>query len=61
MRVFARVAHDERFMLRSRFEPGDIVGFDNRRMLHGCDAFDTGAGSRVLTGCYADRDDLFSR
>jgi gamma-butyrobetaine dioxygenase len=61
MRVFSRVAHDERFMLRSRFEPGDIIGFDNRRMLHGRDAFDPGAGSRVLTGCYVDRDDLLSR
>jgi gamma-butyrobetaine dioxygenase len=61
MRVFASVAHDERLMLRSRFEPGDIIGFDNRRMLHGRDAFDPGAGSRVLTGCYVDRDDLLSR
>ncbi|MGK0273920.1 MAG: gamma-butyrobetaine dioxygenase [Ilumatobacter sp.] len=61
MRVFSRVAHDPRFMLRSRFEPGDIIGFDNRRMLHGRDAFDPGAGSRVLTGCYVDRDDLLSR
>ncbi|MEJ6722827.1 clavaminate synthase family protein [uncultured Ilumatobacter sp.] len=61
MRILSRVAHDERFMLRSRFEPGDIIGFDNRRMLHGRDAFDPGAGSRVLTGCYVDRDDLLSR
>jgi gamma-butyrobetaine dioxygenase len=61
MRVFSQVAHDPRFMLRSRFEPGDLVGFDNRRVLHGRDSFDPGGGTRVLTGCYVDRDDVLSR
>lgn len=61
MRVFSRIAHDPRFMLRSRFEAGDIVGFDNRRVLHGRDSFDPGGGSRVLVGCYVDRDDVLSR
>jgi gamma-butyrobetaine dioxygenase len=61
MRVFSQVAHDPRFMIRNRFEPGDLVGFDNRRILHGRDEFDAGGGQRVLTGCYIDRDDVFSR
>lgn len=61
MRVFSQVAHDPRFMLRSRFEAGDLVGFDNRRVLHGRDAFDPGGGSRILVGCYVDRDDVLSR
>lgn len=61
MRVFSQVAHDPRFMVTSAFEPGDLVGFDNRRILHGRDAFDPTAGRRRLRGCYVDHDDLFSR
>jgi len=61
MRVFSQVAHDPRFMITSAFEPGDLVGFDNRRILHGRDAFDPGAGRRRLRGCYVDHDDLYSR
>jgi gamma-butyrobetaine dioxygenase len=48
-------------MLSNRFEAGDLVGFDNRRILHGRDAYDPGIGRRVLRGCYIDRDDVLSR
>lgn len=61
MRVFSQVAHDPRFMITSAFEPGDLVGFDNRRVLHGRDAFDPGTGRRRLRGCYIDHDDVYSR
>ncbi|WP_420451107.1 TauD/TfdA family dioxygenase [Ilumatobacter sp.] len=61
MRTFSAVAHDARFMITSVFEPGDLVGFDNRRILHGRDAFDPGVGRRRLRGCYIDRDDVLSR
>lgn len=61
MRVFSTLAHDPRFMITSAFRPGDLIGFDNRRVLHGRDAFDPGAGSRRLRGCYIDHDDLYSR
>jgi gamma-butyrobetaine dioxygenase len=61
MRVFSNVAHDPRFMITSAFEAGDLVGFDNRRVLHGRDAFDPGAGRRRLRGCYIDHDDAYSR
>lgn len=61
MRVFSQVAHDPRFMISSAFQPGDLVGFDNRRILHGRDAFDDRAGRRRLRGCYIDHDDVYSR
>ena len=61
MRVFSAMAHDPDLMLSNLFEPGDLIGFDNRRVLHGRDAFDPGAGRRVLRGCYIDRDDVLSR
>lgn len=61
MRVFSQVAHDPRFMITFPFEPGDLVGFDNRRVLHGRDAFDPSGGRRRLRGCYIDHDDVYSR
>ena len=61
MRRFSSVAHDARFQISYPFEPGDLVGFDNRRILHGRDAFEPGAGERHLRGCYLDHDDVYSR
>lgn len=61
LRVFGEMAHDPRFMIEFAFRPGDLVGFDNRRVLHGRGAFDAGGGARHLRGCYADRDDFLSR
>ena len=60
LRVFAETARDPRFQIRSAFRPGDLIGFDNRRILHGRDAFES-TGKRHLRGCYADHDDLYSR
>jgi gamma-butyrobetaine dioxygenase len=42
-----------------RLEPGDVVVFDNLRILHGRTGF-SGEGARRLQGCYADRDGLLS-
>lgn len=42
-----------------RLEPGDLVLFDNERVLHGRTGFSS-AGERRLQGCYADRDGLLS-
>ncbi len=58
--VFATMARDPRFQLSYPFRQGDLIGFDNRRILHGRDAFE-GFGDRHLRGCYADHDDIFSR
>jgi gamma-butyrobetaine dioxygenase len=61
LRRFSTVAHDARFQMRYPFAPGDLVGFDNRQVLHGRDAYDAVSGSRLLRGCYLDQDDLYSR
>ena len=52
---------DPRFDLSFQLEPGWLVQFDNRRLLHGRHAFDTSAGERILEGCYVDGDALRSR
>ncbi len=59
MKVFSTVAADPHFRLHYPFVPGDIVGFDNRRVLHGRDAFSAG-GARHLRGIYIDQDEVRS-
>ncbi|MBT8408164.1 MAG: TauD/TfdA family dioxygenase [Alphaproteobacteria bacterium] len=58
---FAERARDPAFVCRYPFRKGDMVAFDNRRILHGRDAFDPNGGTRRLQGCYMERDELFSR
>ena len=59
LRCFSSLADSDRFKLASPFRPGDLVGFDNRRILHGRDAFESG-GHRHLRGMYIDHDDVRS-
>jgi gamma-butyrobetaine dioxygenase len=53
------LADDARFELTFRLGPGDIMCFDNRRILHGRKAF-SGSGKRHLQGIYIDRDEIQS-
>jgi gamma-butyrobetaine dioxygenase len=61
LRAFGGLLRSGRFELRARLEPGDVMCFDNYRVLHGRAAFDPGSGARHLQGCYVDRDDFLSR
>ena len=60
-RKLAVLVRDPAFETRVRLGAGDLVAFDNHRMLHGREAFDANAGPRHLQGCYVDRDELLSR
>ncbi len=60
-RKLVAMTREQRFQLRFRLAPGDMIGFDNRRVLHARTAFDPGTGYRRLQGCYLDRDELLSR
>lgn len=59
MRRFSQLAADDRFQMRYPFRPGDMVCFDNRRILHGRDAYASG-GQRHLRGIYIDHDEVRS-
>ncbi len=59
-RLFARLLLEERFQLKLRMEVGQLVLFDNRRILHGRAAFTAGDGTRHLRGCYLARDSVQS-
>ena len=53
--------HEPQFALRYSYRPGDLVIFDNRRLLHARDAFEGSQGHRWLQGCYLERDEVRSR
>ena len=55
--AFYRRLHAPDAALERRLRPGELVVFDNRRILHGRRALTSGS-PRWLRGCYADRDGL---
>lgn len=60
-RAFMRLTRDPAFRLHFRMAAGEMTAFDNRRMLHGREAFDPATGNRHLHGCYVDRVEFDSR
>ncbi|MBZ9538805.1 TauD/TfdA family dioxygenase [Modicisalibacter tunisiensis] len=60
-RRFWQRLHDPRHQLEFALQPGEMVAFDNRRVLHGRKAFDPSTGQRHLQGTYLDLDLLESR
>ncbi|MEM9359603.1 MAG: TauD/TfdA family dioxygenase, partial [Pseudomonadota bacterium] len=60
IRAFMRRNADPKYQLHVTYRPGDLLAFDNRRVLHGRSSYSEAGGHRHLEGCYADRDDLHS-
>ena len=60
-RAFCARAQDPSYEMRFRYQPGDLLAFDNRRALHGRAGYDAKGGTRFIEGIYSDRDDLYSR
>ncbi len=60
-RRFATLLREPRFMLRFMMRAGDLVVFDNQRILHGRTGFTSARYPRHLQGCYLTRDSVFSR
>jgi gamma-butyrobetaine dioxygenase len=58
---FGTLLSDPHYELRFRLEPGQLMMFDNNRVLHGRTSFDPNEGHRQLQGCYIDRDGPRSR
>ncbi|MFG6157566.1 TauD/TfdA family dioxygenase [Halomonas sp. 1390] len=60
-RAFWALAQDPRNRLEFSLAPGEMVAFDNRRVMHGRNAFDPSTGRRHLQGTYLDLDMCESR
>ncbi|WP_245510739.1 TauD/TfdA family dioxygenase [Antarcticimicrobium sediminis] len=60
-RAYMAKTRDPKYRLTLKLKGGEMVVFDNRRVLHGRDAFDPSTGFRHLHGCYVDRGEFTSR
>jgi gamma-butyrobetaine dioxygenase len=60
-RLFDQRLRAAQFELRFLLSSGDLVMFDNSRLLHGRTGFDPAEGLRHLQGCYIDIDGPRSR
>ncbi len=59
-RQFAALLREPRLQMATRLEDGDLVVFDNRRVLHGRTGFASAKHPRHLQGCYLTRDSVYS-
>jgi alpha-ketoglutarate-dependent taurine dioxygenase len=59
-RQFGQLLREPRFQLRTRLADGDLVVFDNQRILHGRTGFASARHPRHLRGCYLTRDSVYS-
>jgi gamma-butyrobetaine dioxygenase len=59
-RAFAQLLREPRFQLELHLSDGELVAFDNRRILHGRTAFRSAKYPRHLRGCYLTRDSVYS-
>lgn len=55
-----QLGNSDRFKAEFRLEAGDMMCFDNRRILHGRTSFNPASGGRWLRGCYMEREELWS-
>ncbi|KAK3582681.1 hypothetical protein CHS0354_031091 [Potamilus streckersoni] len=59
--IFAKMIQTSPSYRTLRLKPGDMIGFNNRRMGHGRTAYEeTAAGNRHLQGCYINIDEFKS-
>jgi gamma-butyrobetaine dioxygenase len=59
-RRFAELLREPRFQVCIRLSDGDLVVFDNQRILHGRTGFASARHPRHLRGCYLTRDSVYS-
>lgn len=60
-RKIMAMTRDPKYVVSLKLRGGEMVVFDNRRVLHGREAFDPQTGARHLHGCYVDRGEFESR
>jgi len=61
LRAFTEILRRPEYELKFKLMPGEVMVFQNRRVLHGRAAFDPQSGPRKLRGCYVDCDQAWSK
>ena len=60
-RFFYSLLHNKKYLIEFRLTKGDMLCFDNRRILHGRTAFNPLSGNRHLQGYYIEREEIYSK
>ena len=60
-RFFYSLLHNKKYIVKFRLSKGDLLCFDNRRVLHGRTSFDAHSGNRHLQGYYIEREEIISK
>lgn len=60
-RTVMAMTRDPAYQITFKLKAGEMIVFDNRRVLHGREAFNPATGFRHLHGCYVDRGEFNSR
>ncbi|MBV9542797.1 MAG: TauD/TfdA family dioxygenase [Chloroflexi bacterium] len=55
-----QLLREPKYRLNMRLAAGELIAYDNNRVLHGRSAFDASSGERHLQGCYLNQEDLDS-
>lgn len=58
---FESILYDRELWWQPLLQPGDLMIYDNHRVLHGRESFDPSLGERHLQCCAVDRDDFHNR
>lgn len=59
--AFWKRLRDQKYRLQLRLAAGELITYDNSRVLHGRESFDANTGHRHLQGCYMNKEDLTSK
>jgi gamma-butyrobetaine dioxygenase len=55
-KILSDLYSSSQFELKFKLQKGDVIMFDNHRLLHGRTSYDPNEGMRHLQGCYLDFD-----
>jgi len=61
LKCFMEMVNSPEYQMTFPFKAGDLIMFDNRRLLHGRGEFYPKTGDRALRGTYIERDDVLSK
>ncbi|MGB0495610.1 MAG: TauD/TfdA family dioxygenase [Kangiellaceae bacterium] len=57
---FGHFLNDDKYLMKFRLNAGECIVFDNHRIVHGRESYESGMGARHLRGCYTDMGELRS-
>ncbi len=61
LRAFLSILYDGEGMITVKLRSGEMLVFNNQRLLHGRTAFDPGRGTRHIRSCHVDLDEFHSK